>query len=1446
MVRRDSNSSMTERTFRSPSPGRNASARAASPDRNAPPIPSIPKNLAATNGKRSASLEPPMRITSPTPRKGGRYASADRSGYAGAGANRGQRPSDLPKMPELERENSNRSVNFSRPMSPPASPLQRPASASGWFTSPKVGSGTPRTTVGNRPRTAGATPSQETSNLQQNIQKVANQPVAKKTKKITEANSLANGTMKPSIKGTGVAQSPASTVTPTSQPNADATTPTTKKKKTVTSPITTQDADEPPPRNPARVSPRSDGSRSPTFSRGFGTLQKQPSIVREDPEAEGAAERGASSLSKSMSLRNNGGRNSGSIINTSAGPARLYVAPKTPKPRSASLDIPRSAHAHFAEGSIAEPFGSTRFNPPPRSVSPMKSALRHSPSSSVRGTSPNAANRSKAPGSDTSDNNSLASQDGIKAGKRKKSVRVSFDDGSTTVSPAPAATSTPSSVKPVRRDLSPAAQMDDTDDLMQPRPALPSFGSVRERKAQEQPLPAEEVTEKAPSNSTTQPGASSDFAIAGVLANHYAKRRTAEPVPPEVTSVENSGYVSDSSTYSDQVADIKTSLREDTHEPETAEPNNTSAQDITARVFSSPIVPEPAVEDTPTARPLLPDPVEAMVPEISLQPATPGLEEEEKAPLDIPVSKNKERYYMPGAWEESEESKSEQRQSSTTEAEELDSSDDDMGLEAPMTYGDRHPPLLEAIYESESDDSADFSDAPEEPEGFASLDAIVSSPVLASPGMAMSTPPDSPSARLPAPKQPAFTPSPLSTTAPITAGIPATYGSGDWSEATQYWSSLSKQKKELLERQAADEEEESPVLEAPSSKPKKKQTRLVEPMEAPVIASPRSIMSAPRPVQQPKALPSAMKKSMRAEPEVAAPETHMKTSMRSTGPAGAKSDDVHMKTSMRSAGSAGAAPNDVHMRTSMRSGGTPGAMKSSMRDSRPQTDGREPRGALQKKNIPAPSSGSLLAASAAAAQPQPVRKPARAAMPPTDDSDSESSFKKKRRASVSTMDSAGRYNMKRSMRGASVDVTHDRRPISPTPGAAQKGSGKWSLRSLSPTGSTMGGRNRGENIRQSLRGGPADDAPTMRGRNSRAAARDSKSPTRFSMSGFSRNKPPPPAPVAAAPARQSRFASRFAADSDDEDDAGTAPRMGFRSRYNDSDEEDSPVGPPKRTPVELTPVRGIPRRRDQEDDSSDLDDSDDDRRRGRTKATNPSRVANTPLVPSQSDIDKAMEIARRNVAAMNGGREPGVPMAEPVQSPAKQVMANPQPQANGFSASVPGTPTKRRGLLGSVLGRRRTSSLVAVPQLNTPQSPESRPQSPSIRSPKLQRRNTPGFSRQNSTMSTAFQQSAQTQEETVASRQGATTPQNWPLAPPPKVTADGVSGGVRPSTSDGTETVSMRKSMRRPDPIQRSQSGFDMGSAKPVSNGMNGAVYSERTGKKKKFGGLRKLFGLHD
>jgi serine/arginine repetitive matrix protein 2 len=484
------------------------------------------------------------------------------------------------------------------------------------------------------------------------------------------------------------------------------------------------------------------------------------------------------------------------------------------------------------------------------------------------------------------------------------------------------------------------------------------------------------------------------------------------------------------------------------------------------------------------------------------------------------------------------------------------------------------------------------------------------------------------------------------------------------------------------------------------------------------------------------------------------------------------SGESQMRKSMRGPPAPLVTPNETHMRSSMRAGGSTrseSSMKTSMRGDSVAKPASKRASAPVTTNIPGANSAALAAARPA----KPVAAPL-----PTYDSDSESSFKKnKRRGSVSTVDSVGKYNMKRSMRSDSVDAG----PPAPERGRevsspAKNGSGRFSLRSLSPTGSFMG-RNQGEKIRQSLRGAPADDTPTMRGKNNRAS-RDAKPQSGFSMSGFGKPK------AAAAPAPKAKsggFRSRFA-DSDDEDDA---PRGAYRSRFADSDDEDSAVGPPKHMPANLAPVRGIPKRRGQDSDSTDLSDSEDEGLNGRKSA---GKANNKPPVPSQSDIDAAMAAARRNVAAMNGGREPGVPPPPPV--PASNTASN--------GPEVPLTPTRRKGsFLGGML-RRNSSSYVAQSPVDSqhPRSPTT------LRSPKLQRR---------------------------------TTPQNWPLA---AASTNGDAGSdYRPTTSDGVPP--MKKSMR-PD-NRRSMSGNDLNK---MANG--GTMQTTTSTKKKKFSGLRKLFGLHD
>lgn len=1500
MARRDSNSSMTERTFRSPSPGRRGDYDSVPSAPDAPPVPTIPKTV-PKGQRRSASVEPTsLRVTSPTPKRGGRNASLDRINLGGAGRGGASSAATIAassaafaKPRELEREDSQRSVNFSRPMSPgPSAPPARPASAAGYFTTPKGGPASPRTTAGARPQSSLAMSAMQARKVEQDIQNAANKPVLKKKKKAVAANEgdrLANGTMHPGPTGTAVntPASPATTVQSAPQSTVSEVTPVKKKKKRVVIPVETEATTEPPPKNPARFFPSRDGATSPTSPRAAGMLQKQPSMVREEPEAEYMAEK-ETTLAKTRSpARAVSMQAPRRVISTSEGPARAYVAPSGQ--RAASLDIPRDTtsrsaslspsrnHAHFSDVLANTP--ANKHQPPPRSVSPFKSALKHSPASSVRGTSPGAlANGTKPPPSDASDTTSLASQDGVKPAKKKKkkSARVSFDDGGTTVS-EPVLAAMPNTSKTIRRELSPVAAMDsDVDEVMTPRPALPAFGSVRGRKSQSQsPEPAEKVTQTVPSSTPATAATTSDHALGALVANDFAdkeKQRQSPAVPPQVTSVEGSGYASDSSAYSQESMPANKDMDNLTSETATTEPPamehkefvgpeevaeeaasepaaiepstaTRSADDMIARVLSAPVVSASGEEITPAATLSLPN--------ISVQPATPGLDEEEpileKAPSAL-SNNGYSRYSIPGGWEESEASKSDSTTSQRPQAiemeePELDSSEDedDEGdedtLEAPGVAADRHSPNLEPIYESDSDDSAAFSDAPEDPPefdgGFASLDAIVESPASRhSAGRALSTPPDSPSSRLPPPRMPFPQTSPLASNSPITAATP---DDGDWSKATSYWSSLTREKREAMERQAqATTDSDPPVLQQPKSK---KRTQATSPVLVPVAEPVTQILEPP-----------AEPRSVSKEPEPRAPV--LKKSMRSPAPAPAPvpsspvNGDTHLRKSMRPVSGGG-------MKTSMRPEQAGGGMKTSMRGEhtpRSSVD-NEPRGGPQQKRVPsAPSAGSLGAAATAVKKSTPAvtAKPSTAPAP-ADDSDSESSFrKKKRRGSVSTVDSAGRYNMKRSMRGSSVDMTAERRPLSPTP--APRGSGGLSVRSLSPNGSFMG-RNKGESIRASLRGDPVDNTPTMRGKNSKAM-RDSKSPTRFSMSGFS--KPPRQASSSVPPPKtggrsSGMFKSRFA-DSDDEDEPSS--RMGFRSRFVDSDEEDSPVGPPRQMPSNLPPVRGIPRSQNRyADDSTDLEDSEDEGATRSSRMKNASRPTSSkkPVVPSQSDIDAAMAAARRNVAAMNGGREPGV-VPEADQQLKKQVTLDSEPQTNGVNGALPPTtPTKRKGIFGSMLGRRRTSSVASVPQIPStyyaPSAPSSpAPKSEMIASPqgKLQRKTT---KRMNSTMSSmSAAPISQTRDDANPPGSASTNSQNWPLP--------SSSEGDRPLTSDGADAAHLRRTMRgggglgpvtRPEIKRRSMSSGDIDRMTTKA-----AVYSEKTGKKKRFGLLRRAFGLND
>ncbi len=261
--------------------------------------------------------------------------------------------------------------------------------------------------------------------------------------------------------------------------------------------------------------------------------------------------------------------------------------------------------AHFAPF-VGNSLSARRHSPPPRSISPRKSALKQP-------NSPRDASPSDSAASDASPLVYPSPVD-MAAVARKKSHRVSFDDKAVIVPQSPIPQSP--SISPVVSYLPSAnealangttahqppsrsrswfnnigrtkkktgddfgtAGLDDEDVIMQPRPALPSFGSIRDKahhtvQHEERPLirpaadggpPSRQPTTQAqpspPPASKSTPlettSTSSDHAIGSIIAaglpgSSSAIRNTAntsryrEPLPPVVTSVDGSGYVSDS------------------------------------------------------------------------------------------------------------------------------------------------------------------------------------------------------------------------------------------------------------------------------------------------------------------------------------------------------------------------------------------------------------------------------------------------------------------------------------------------------------------------------------------------------------------------------------------------------------------------------------------------------------------------------------------------------------------------------------------------------------------------------------------------------------------------------------------------------------------------------------------------------------------------------------
>jgi serine/arginine repetitive matrix protein 2 len=1441
--RHSSSGSMTERTFRAPSPNRGSPS--IDHTRNAPPVPALPKDIPAVSAvhRRAASVEPPFRVASPLGRGGGRGVSLDR-GAAAVASPRSKRVTSLQQVPEDEQDGSPRSVNFSRPISPSpvstaeSSPVTKRSSQGGWFSGPVVNTGQ-AFRGGNtaRPKKATGASPQDMRSAQRAVQNAADRPVSKhgSASRGVEGARLATGSMHTKPSGTAVARQSNYPVDPrSSQAVYDPSTRTFIHKQTAmekhramnemneeeeaepepleryvseheASPIVQSPPRQrmpqpspvpfrnvgPPPQQleqaPESIRDTNDYEERPNpgsvlarhTSEDFASADVRPSAVNDFvPENNTTAVGSPTSPRLVTSQESSYPRLGTPVMSTPTKKKTTLGASNIATDRTHSLSPAR--HAHFAAEAVELSNG---VKPQPRSLSPLKSALKSSPAGSMRSSSPMVQPERLGSRFAPSDASDTMSEDGGK--RKKKNVRVSFDES---VIGGPSAyveserQASPSRAGPNQSRWDATTHEQDLDDVMRPRPALPSFGSVRDkdrnREGVEMP---EKVTETVSSSMSTSVAsmkepleASNDHAVGGVLARDFATKQKSQsaphdPLAPEVTSVEGSGYYSDS----DESSTVPDGIM-------------AKAVSMATPAGVSPSEPKTLTTSTATRSQDGYRPVPIEVPVIAVQPATPGL----SGPATAEQSDLKSQLpspFVPGGWADYDEMQE-------TSVAPLPSKTDDAAKESVVNKAEALPVVELRHDESRNDESSDedtssiYSDAYEEltdteDGGFASIDALVESPVVKKPqGLAASRyANESPEDERPA-QQAQITP--------------------DWDATHEHWSGLIHSRK--LQQETAMEQpvaEPDVISTTPIIQPPKAQPRKVQPMErkAPTEAAakaPKSVQST-RIDSPPQPRKSALKKTPAATQSAPPADVHIRKSMRNnTGPPQSPVSDTHMRKSMRSNEPIGAPRASTGLAAS--------------RYSLPPPETRSSKGALQKKHIPA-------ATTVPAAKPRPqsagllVNTQLKTAPKYDNDSDgSESSFRRERRNRQAARGGGGgdRYTMRGSMRGApaptmraappsrpsSPPVTapspapaalrKSLRPSSPTPEPSAPRSSRFSIRSLSPAG----------RFRQS-KFTPVD-APPMPA---------PSAPPKKKTGGF--NKPPRTAPAPTAPSR-SKFKSRFD-DSSDEEDGG---QPAFRSRFADSDDEDEDgyAAPPA-----LAPVRGIPKKtKDYDQDSTDLEDEASDEEpstsrpaakdieKGEPSLTNgrvppqgqsfaAGQTADKPITELPSFTPGTKEKAKRGFFSF--GKKKSVPIGA---SEAELEQSGVDP------ADIPMPPPHRE---------RNGRALTPIGEDDIPDTAESR------RSPRLQRRTTPQF--------------------------GRSTSDSWPLPLPPKIGED-----ARPQSSDG-----VLRSKSEPRPVfNKRQSSYvsDAGTARSARTAIDPKTGKEvivgRSGKKKKFQGLRRVFGLND
>ncbi|KAI1779159.1 hypothetical protein F4818DRAFT_241002 [Hypoxylon cercidicola] len=839
-----------------------------------------------------------------------------------------------------------------------------------------------------------------------------------------------------------------------------------------------------------------------------------------------------------------------------------------------------------------------RYAPLPRSASPIKSALKRT-SPTPREVSPSDKS------SELSGSRHISPHQGEEnTTSRKKSVRVSFDDRTMATVVGESATTSegdspaPPSPQQAKRhwysNIGRSKRRDyalEDDEIMTPRPALPSFGSVREQKSrepEERPLvrphdpnyspaiPSSPELRPSGSDATGDagtpkelspgPGQSSDRAIGSVLVQEQTSRnapnisRFREPLPPVVTSVEGSGYISDSNRSSDSDDDLLDSVAgaSDTEEIPSTQPTQLEIQDSSQNnsVILEGEKPANTQVEIPNQTRLSQD-----IPEIAITQPSPHVPEPGGSGANMLEN---DYFEVPGGFPEEDldsTSNSNPRPTPKTSEDQVTGNSSPSAIFEPkaLVHSVQPETLPQTILATttpvgvEDDHSTDdseasiYSDAYEDPsemEGFMSLDAVVESPISKARPQLSELPGD-----VPEQVDMKEIHSQVNQQLPVAPRPPEPPQDADnWEQAKAFWRSLSTEKRLQLERETAEQagaEGDEEEVAHPIRKNSVKKTTQRQPKAD--KAQSRTSTTPPKPIAipDPERAYIIQPGSKATHGPISPPSTsRMRASLRAEQPA-----TNGIRKTMRPHSMTQQASHSSPRRTAQRENQTQVLSKTNRRQS--AVAASQASQALTSINDVPSDKPSLQRRGSDA---------------------SDSSFKRTRSAGV------GGFGLRTSMRPSSIGPPRD----------ATRGSGRFSLRSLSPAGSPF---------RHNSTANAGSAAPTgmMKRtlRSSSVSSHERKLPS-IHLPSFGRSNK-------ASASKHSKRASRLD-DSDDED--GEVPN--FNSRFDDSSDEDNarPNSSSQARPLskgtlrasttgtaafrKSTPVPEV------DEDSPDLPDSDDE------------------------------------------------------------------------------------------------------------------------------------------------------------------------------------------------------------------------------------------------------------